>query len=86
MSRWKKIEFKLKNLAKTITYEEILVLLYHYGYEIDNKGKTSGSRVKFVNEGHADILLHKPHPEKELKDYAIKDLYEKIEKEGFWNE
>lgn len=60
--------------------------LEHYGYAQDNKGKTSGSRVRFVMEGHADILLHRPHPQKELKEYVIKDLHNIIEQEGFWNE
>ena len=47
-----------------------------------NKGKTSGSRVMFVNEEHGCILLHKPHPQKELKAYQIKQLIEILEQEG----
>ena len=50
----------------------------HYG----TKGKTSGSRVMFVNEKHGCILLHKPHPQKELKAYQIKQLIEILEQEG----
>jgi hypothetical protein len=47
-----------------------------------NKGKTSGSRVKFESEIYGAILLHKPHPQKELKAYQIKQLVEKLEQEG----
>lgn len=86
MARRKKIEERLRHMARDITFEEATVLLNHYGYLQDNKGKTSGSRVRFTCDGHCDILLHKPHPEKELKAYVVKDLHDIIEQEGFWNE
>ena len=47
-----------------------------------NKGKTSGSRVMFTSEQHAPILLHKPHPRKELLEYQVKQLLEVLEQEG----
>ena len=47
-----------------------------------NKGKTSGSRIIFTNDEHGSILLHKPHPQKELKAYQIKQLLEILEQEG----
>lgn len=86
MARWKMVEKKLKQCSKDITFEDIISLLEHYGYIQDNKGRTSGSRVRFVYDGHADILLHRPHPQKELKEYVIKDLHSIMEQEGFWNE
>ena len=86
MARWKVIEQKLKAYGKDITFSDATTLLEHYGYAQDNKGKTSGSRVRFVMDGHADILLHRPHPQKELKEYVIKDLHSILEQEGFWNE
>ncbi|MBP3927004.1 MAG: type II toxin-antitoxin system HicA family toxin, partial [Clostridium sp.] len=46
------------------------------------KGKTSGSRVMFIRDGYGRILLHKPHPKKELKAYQIKQLVEMLEQEG----
>lgn len=86
MARWKIIEKKLKRSSKDITFSDMAMLLEHYGYIQDNKGNTSGSRVRFICEGHADILMHKPHPQKELKEYVVKDLRNIIEQEGFWNE
>lgn len=86
MARWKVIEQKLKNCSRAITFTDATTLLEHYGYSQNNMGRTSGSRVRFVMEGHADILLHKPHPQKELKEYVIRDLHNIIEQEGFWNE
>ena len=86
MARWKIIEDKFKDLSKNITFIEACTLLEHYGYVQDNKGRTSGSRVRYTCAGHCDILLHKPHPQKELKTYVVKDLHNIFEQEGFWSE
>lgn len=50
-------------------------------FDYSNKGKTSGSRVIFESESHGCIMLHKPHPQKELKAYQIKQLIEYLEQE-----
>ena len=42
------------------------------------KGKTGGSRRKFVNQQNAIISLHKPHPGNILKTYAIKQIIEHL--------
>lgn len=44
-----------------------------------NKGKTSGSRVAFINKNNEKIELHKPHPENTLKLYQINILLNKLE-------
>jgi len=36
----------------------------------------------FVSDEHGSILLHKPHPQKELKTYQVKQLLEILEQEG----
>ena len=37
----------------------------------------------FVSDEHlAKILLHKPHPRKELLEYQVKQLIEQLEQEG----
>jgi len=86
MARWKIIEEKFKNFSKDITFQDEITLLEHYGYVQNNKGRTSGSRVSFSCDGHCDILLHRPHPQKELKEYVEKNLHYLFEQEGFWNE
>jgi hypothetical protein len=35
----------------------------------------------FASENHPPILLHKPHPRKELLAYQIKQLLDMLEKE-----
>ena len=36
----------------------------------------------FTSEQHPPILLHKPHPRKELLEYQVKQLIEVLEQEG----
>lgn len=41
------------------------------------KGRTSGSRIKFYRPVDGKMInLHRPHPEKEMKSYAVKQLRE----------
>lgn len=86
MARWKIVEEKFRNMNKNITFSEAVTLLEHYGYDQNNKGKTSGSRVRFTCKGHCDILLHRPHPTNNLKEYVVKDLRSIFAQEGFWDE
>ena len=50
------------------------------GFVMSNKGKTSGSRVKFM-KGDIPVILHKPHPRKELLEYQKKPITEVLERE-----
>lgn len=82
MGQKEKLIAKLKAKPKTFTFDDAESLLQYWGYRRSNKGKTSGSRVIFVSDEHASILLHKPHPRKELLEYQIKQLIEVLEQEG----
>ena len=75
MSKVEKLINKLKHKPRDFTYEEAKKLLENLGFIEYNKGKTSGSRVAFINkEAHIKIELHKPHPNNILKLYVIKNL------------
>ena len=76
-----KLIARLKSQPKDFTFEEAETLLGLLGYAKDNKGKTSGSRVMFFGKNKSAILLHKPHPRKELLEYQIKQLIEKLSEE-----
>ncbi len=66
-------------MPKDFTFDELSRLLRGFGFEISHKGKTSGSRVRFVNyESKSIIDLHKPHPGNVIKEKALKDIYEKL--------
>ena len=57
------------------------VLLELLGFVMSNKGNTIGSRVKFM-KNNIPIILHKPHPRKDLLEYQIKQIVDGLEKEG----
>lgn len=82
MGQKDKLISKLKSKPKDMTFDEIETLLNFLSYSRSNKGKTSGSRVMFVSDDHPPILLHKPHPRKELLAYQIKQLIEELTEEG----
>lgn len=77
-----KLLLRLKSKPKDFTFDEAETLLRCLDYRVSNKGRTSGSRVMFVSEAHPPILLHKPHPRKELLSYQVKQLIEALEQEG----
>ncbi len=81
MGRKEKLIQRLHSKPRDFTFEEAETLLGYFGYCRSDKGKTSGSRVIFVCEGRTPILLHKPHPRKELLEYQVKQLLEKLEEE-----
>ena len=67
---------------KDFTFEEAETLLGYLNYRRRDKGKTSGSRVLFVSNKYKPILMHRPHPRKELLEYQIKQLIETLTVEG----
>lgn len=74
---------RLLNNPKDFTWEEAERLFIRLGYVKDTKGKTSGSRVSFYKEStQAVFLLHIPHPQKELKPYAVKSIIDHLKERG----
>ena len=83
MGQKEKLIEKLKSQPKTFTFSDAETLLGYFAYTLDNKGRTSGSRVMFTSEAHrTKIVLHKPHPRKELLEYQVKQLTEQLRQEG----
>jgi hypothetical protein len=82
MGQKEKLIRRLKSLPRDMTFDEIETLLRFLEYTRSNKGKTSGSRVMFTSNTHPPIMLHKPHPRKELLQYQIKQLIDILEQEG----
>lgn len=72
---------RLKSVPKDYTFTEARSFLVSLGFTEYNKGKSSGSRVMFAKNG-VKILLHKPHPGNEMKQYAVRQLKEQLEKMG----
>lgn len=82
MGQKEKLISRLKSKPKDFTFEDAETLLGYFAYSRSNKGKTSGSRVMFVSPQYPPVLLHKPHPRKELLDYQVKQLVSILEQEG----
>lgn len=82
MGQKEKLIEHLKSKPKDFNFSEAETLLSYFNYRRSDKGKTSGSRVIFVSDGHPPILLHKPHPRKELLAYQVKQLVDILEQEG----
>ena len=82
MGTKEKLLKRLKQKPKDFTFAEAERLLLMLGYEKSNKGKTSGSRVLFFKPERLPVFLHKPHPQNELKEYALKQLIAELTKNG----
>lgn len=75
MSKFEKAKERILQKPKDYTYTEARYLLSQMGFKEYNKGKTSGSRVRFFREADKKvILLHKPHPGDEMDRGAVSDL------------
>lgn len=83
MSKFEKAKERILQKPKDYTYTEARYLLSKMGFEEYNKGKTSGSRVRFFRETDKKvILLHKPHPEDEMDRGAVSDLIDYLKGMG----
>ena len=82
MGTKEKLIERLKRLPTDFTFDEAERLLTLFGYVKSNKGKTSGSRVMFIDEQKRKILLHKPHPGNVMKEYSLKKLLMYLYKNG----
>ena len=80
MSTKDKLIARLKSNPKDFTFNEMQTALRALGFNMSTKGKTSGSRVMF-HKGNVPINLHRPHPQKELQEFQIKQILEILESE-----
>ena len=79
MSKFEKLIDRLQRKPKDFTYEELKTVLTGLGYSESNKGKTSGSRVAFINVETNHILrIHKPHPANIIKAYALEYIINEL--------
>ena len=75
MTKKDKLIQRLCQLPKDFTFTELETVFLRLGFEKDDKGKTSGSRVRFYNSKlKMQYLAHKPHPFSIVKEKALKDI------------
>lgn len=82
MSKKDKLTKRFLSNPKDFTWDELIQLLNFYGYKEVKTGKTSGSRVKFINDEKMLIKTHKPHPKNIIKNYVILEIKEKLNLEN----
>ena len=79
MGKTEKLLERLENAKNTFPYRDLVVLLNQLGYE---KFEMAGSRVRFFNaQTQHMILLHRPHPENEIKGGALKAVKQALKQE-----
>ena len=76
MSRKEKLIARFLSMPSDFHFNEMVKLLGYYGFQQVKKGKTSGSRVKFINDENIPLIMHKPHPTGILKQYQLKQVKE----------
>ena len=75
MTKKDKLIQRLCQQPKDFTFAELESVFLKLGFEKDDKGKTSGSRVRFYNrDKQLQYLAHKPHPSSIIKEKALKDI------------
>jgi len=77
MGTKEKLIERFKRQPKDFTFDELTRLFQVLGFEVSQKGKTSGSRVEFINsEKELSYGSHKPHPGSAIKSYTMKQVLE----------
>jgi len=80
MSTKDKLTERFKKQPKDFTFDEMKSLLVGFGFVVSNKGKTSGSRVRFQNTELKIIIdIHKPHTSgSPIKGTTLKEIYNSL--------
>ena len=76
MTKKEKLIVRFLAMPSDFHYDEAVKLLEYFNFKEVKKGKTSGSRVKFMNPEGIPVMLHKPHPSGLMKHYQLKQIKE----------
>ena len=82
MSTKEKLIERFKRQPKDFTWDELVRLFGIFGFEVYNKGKTSGSRVIFVKDDKV-YFMHKPHPSSIINKSLMKHIFEYLKDNNF---
>ena len=84
MSSKEKLIKRFMRQPKDFTWDELVRLFGLFGFDVNNKGKTSGSRVVFA-KGDDAHTVHKPHPSNIMKGYVMKQVWDFLTGKGLIN-
>ncbi len=83
MSTRDKLIKRFRSMPKDFTFDEMVRLFAAFGFEVDNKGGTSGSRLALINrEKGLSYNMHRPHPNSVIKMYVIRQVMEFMVENG----
>lgn len=75
MNKKDKLLKRFNELPKDFSFDEMEMLFKQFGFHLEHKGSTSGSRVIFVNESDGNrYIMHKPHTTNIIKGYVMKQV------------
>jgi predicted RNA binding protein YcfA (HicA-like mRNA interferase family) len=74
MGKFEKLVDRFLSIPKDFTFTELNSLLAHIGYKETRSGRTSGSRVRFINANGDVVHVHKPHPSEIVKPPYIREI------------
>ena len=84
MNKKEKLVKRFRSLPKDFSFEEAVSLFKCCGFTLENKGATSGSRVRFYNkEDQNAYIMHKPHPSNIIKGYMMRDILDFLVKNNY---
>jgi len=79
VSKKDKLIERFLKLPVDFHFHEVVRLLGYFNFTEIKKGKTSGSRVKFINDKGVFLNIHKPHPSGIMKRYQLKQIKETLD-------
>ncbi|MGH6905327.1 MAG: type II toxin-antitoxin system HicA family toxin [Geminicoccaceae bacterium] len=74
MARRDKLLERFRQQPADFSWDELVRLLRSFGYVLETKGKTSGSRARFVRPSYPPINLHRPHPRTIVRRYQLRQV------------
>lgn len=84
MTKKDKLINRFKRLPKDFTFDEMIRLFAGFGFDLEQKGNTSGSRILFINRNEKmRYIMHKPHPGNIIKSYVMKAVKQYLEQNKF---
>lgn len=83
MSTKEKLIKRFMALPKDFTFDEMIRLFAAFGFEVYNKGGTSGSRLALINrDKDLSYNMHRPHPDNAIKMYVMRQVMEFMVENG----
>jgi hypothetical protein len=82
VTRQEKLIERLKGRPRDFRWDELVRLLRSLGYSEVARGRTGGSRRRFMHATAPALSFHKPHPGTIVRAYVVDELLRVLIEEG----